>query len=119
MKWSGDPSDEAWLSWGLPPPKIEYRFHPTRRWRFDYAWPEVYVALEKQGGTWRRGGGAHRGVGFERDIEKFNEAQCLGWIVLQQTPEKIFTKESITLIAIASGLQKLRVKSGALSIGWE
>ena len=23
----------------LPGPVPEYRFHPTRRWRFDYAWP--------------------------------------------------------------------------------
>ena len=23
---------------GLPVPIPEYRFHPTRKWRFDYAW---------------------------------------------------------------------------------
>ena len=24
---------------GFPPFEREYRFHPTRRWRFDFAWP--------------------------------------------------------------------------------
>ena len=31
----------------------EYRFHPTRKWRFDYAWPENKIALEVEGGSGR------------------------------------------------------------------
>ena len=30
---------------GLPAPVAEFRFHPVRRWRLDYAWPEGFVAL--------------------------------------------------------------------------
>ena len=67
---------------GLPEPVKEHRFHPTRKWRFDYAWPEQLLALESQGGTWRRGGGAHSGAGAIRDYEKFSEAAVLGWRVL-------------------------------------
>lgn len=29
----------------------EYRFHPFREWRFDYAIPELKIALEVEGGT--------------------------------------------------------------------
>jgi hypothetical protein len=25
-------------AWKVEPPQIEYRFHPSRKWRFDRAW---------------------------------------------------------------------------------
>lgn len=28
----------------------EHRFHPFREWRFDYAIPELKIALEVEGG---------------------------------------------------------------------
>lgn len=39
-----------------PPFVKEYRFHPGRRWRLDYAWPNHRVAVELHGATWTRGG---------------------------------------------------------------
>lgn len=42
-------------SMGLSAPEPEHRFHESRRWRFDYAWPEHRVALEVEGGVWTRG----------------------------------------------------------------
>lgn len=60
----------------------EFRFHPTRRWRFDFAWPGHLVACEVEGGTWS--GGRHtRGKGYESDCEKYNEAALLGWLVVR------------------------------------
>ena len=51
----------------------EYKFHPTRRWRFDYAIPEHKIALEVEGGVWT--GGRHTSPkGFLNDIEKYNTA---------------------------------------------
>ena len=68
----------------LPAPEREYRFHPTRRWRFDFAWPEVKVAVEIHGGIWS--GGRHtRGKGLAKDCEKHNAATKLGWRVLYYT----------------------------------
>lgn len=62
----------------------EYRFHPKRRWRFDFAWPEKRIAVEVEGGTWT--GGRHtRGAGFEADCEKYMEALLAGWRVLRVT----------------------------------
>jgi very-short-patch-repair endonuclease len=67
---------------------VEYKFHPIRRWRFDFAWPDLHVALEVEGGTWQKGRHTS-GVGFEKDCEKYNEAACLGWTVLRVTANMV------------------------------
>lgn len=76
---------------GLPRPVTEYRFHPVRKWRFDYAVPALMIALEVEGGVWT--GGRHtRGAGYLGDVEKYNEAALLGWLVLRCTPSKLRTQ---------------------------
>lgn len=56
----------------------EYRFHPVRRWRFDFAWPAEKLAVEIEGR------GRHQTfVGFRNDCEKYNAALQLGWRVLR------------------------------------
>ncbi len=73
---------------GIPKPVDEYKFHPDRRWRFDYAWPDKKIALEIHGATYR--GGRHvTGKGFAADREKMNEAQLLGWIVIEAATDNI------------------------------
>lgn len=73
---------------GLPAYVTEHRFHPRRRWRLDYAWPQQLIALEVHGGV--RSGGRHtRGTGFTNDREKMNEAVALGWTVIEATAEQI------------------------------
>lgn len=74
---------------GLPAPEPEFPFHPMRNWRFDFAWIPYKLALEVDGGTWRKAGGAHRGVGALRDMQKGNAATVLGWRVLHYTPEQM------------------------------
>ena len=65
-------------------PVPEFRFHPTRKWRFDFAYPEKKIAIEIEGGVWT--GGAHtRGKHFESDCEKYNAATLLGWRALRFT----------------------------------
>lgn len=66
----------------------ELQFHPTRKWRFDYAWEEQQIALEVHGGVHRQGRHT-RGEGFTTDREKMNEAALLGWTVIEVTPEHI------------------------------
>ena len=95
MKWTPPPG--FWERRGLPPPEVEYKFHPTRKWRFDFAWQRkgfsyqyaYKVALEVEGGTWMKGGGHGRGSGYLRDMEKYNEAARLGWKVYRFTPEQL------------------------------
>ena len=62
----------------------EYKFHPTRRWRFDFAFPDYMIAIEFQGGQYTRGRHT-RPVGFGRDCEKLRHAAILGWRVLLYT----------------------------------
>lgn len=73
---------------GLPEPQTEYRFDAVRKWRFDWCWPDRFVALEQNGGVWSQGRHT-RGSGYLRDLEKLNMAQLAGWIVLQATPEQV------------------------------
>lgn len=65
--------------------KEEFKFSPERRWRFDWAIEEIKLAVEYEG-TIFDPNGDHRSVkGMSRDIEKYNEAQNLGWTVLRFT----------------------------------
>ena len=66
----------------------EYRFHPKRMWRFDYAILNLtpHVAVEIEGGTWMAGGGRHnRGAGMQGDVDKYNQATKFGWRVVRFT----------------------------------
>jgi very-short-patch-repair endonuclease len=66
----------------------EYRFHPLRKWRFDWALPEYKLAIEQEGGIWT--GGRHtRGKGYQQDLNKYNHAVMLGWKVLRFSVEDI------------------------------
>jgi very-short-patch-repair endonuclease len=66
---------------GVPEALYEYRFHDTRKWRFDMAWPDRKLAVEIDGATWK--GGRHvTGRGHQSDAEKRNAAVLLGWRVL-------------------------------------
>lgn len=85
---------QVFASSGLPEPVAEYRFHPTRKWRFDYAWPRQKVALEVEGGVWTAGRHT-RGSGFLRDMEKYNAAAVRGWRVLRCTPATLLAMDTI------------------------
>lgn len=85
---------------GLPTPDREHLFHPTRRWRFDFAWPDFHVAVEVDGGAWT--GGRHtRGKGFEADAEKLNEATSLGWRVYRYTATRVRSGYAVNEIRVA------------------
>lgn len=84
---------ELALAWqlkaaGLPEPVREHRFHPTRRWKFDFAWQDRWLAVECEGGAYVEGRHS-RGPGFEADLEKYAEATAMGWTVLRCSPRQI------------------------------
>jgi len=66
----------------------EHRFHPMRKWRFDFVIPEAMVAIELHGGTYSQGRHV-RGIGFKKDREKINAAIELGWVVLEYTVDQV------------------------------
>jgi hypothetical protein len=73
-----------------PIPVLEYKFHPDRKWRFDFAWVKEKIAVEIEGGCWIKGR-HNRGTGFIGDMSKYNNAVLLGWKVLRYTPQQIPT----------------------------
>ena len=89
---------------GVEPVK-EFLFHPTRKWRFDYAFPESKIALEVEGGV--HTGGRHiRPRGFLNDMEKYNTAATMGWRVLRTTPDELRTFKTIEMIKEAMSYGK-------------
>jgi len=105
--------EEQLVAAGFPEHEAEYHFAVSigRKWAFDFAFVEWKVSLEIEGGGFgrylviqqgyerRRGqtiplkpgtvvraGGRHNtGEGMSADIEKYNAAQLLGWMVLRAT----------------------------------
>lgn len=84
---------------GFPIPTMEYKFHPDRKWRFDYCWlvagknGTVKIAIEVNGGGGR---GRHNTViGATKDAEKINAAVVMGWKVLIYTVVSIKDVEQI------------------------
>lgn len=70
---------------GMPKPEREFRFHPERRWRADFAWPQYMLIVEVEG--W----GRHQSwVGFKNDVEKYNEATLMGYAVFRVTTEQVY-----------------------------
>ena len=82
----GIPLEAAPFLADLPPYRTEYRFHQSRRWRIDAAWPEIKLAIEFHGGV--HIGGRHTpGRGVIEDRTKMDEAALLGWTDIEATPE--------------------------------
>ena len=85
---------------GLPDPEREFRFRATRKWKFDFCWPDQWLAVEVEGGTFS--GGRHvRGKGFELDCEKYNAATVGGWRVLRYTSRMIESGQALQQIEAA------------------
>ena len=71
----------------LPVPEKELHFHPSRKWRFDFAWPELMLVVETQAGAESHGTKNRAGLvrknghlvvsGYRKDCEKYNEAAML------------------------------------------
>lgn len=88
----------------------ELRFCPGRRWRFDYAHKEARVAIEINGGIWKRGR-HNRAVASTRnakgeivrrgllgDYEKLNAAAKMGWAVFQLGGDMVDDAQQIEAI---------------------
>ncbi|MCC6315675.1 MAG: hypothetical protein IT337_16885, partial [Thermomicrobiales bacterium] len=103
----------TWLAFaGLGEWVTEFRFHPTRKWRFDWALmsPALKIAVEYDGITGAtafnrkgtEGNASHASVGnIMRDAEKINEAQLLGWLVIRVNAKTIKSGQAFAWIETA------------------
>ena len=88
--------DQYLLLGGFGPVEHEHRFHPTRKWRFDWALPDRRIAFEYDGVM--SGQASHASIaGILRDAEKINEAQVLGWRVFRVNAKSIQDGSAFTL----------------------
>ena len=78
----------------------EYRWHQTRKFRADFAWPDHKIILEVEGGLWVSGKHG-RGSGIVKDIEKQNEAAAMGWLYLRCQPKELYQTTTINYIKAA------------------
>lgn len=100
---------QAWFAEvGIPKPVEEYRFHPERKWRFDFAWKHGHfpLALEVQGGIFAKiPGGHNRGLGLRKEHEKRNAAAALGWRIIYVETADLCTQETAELIRRCLGMK--------------
>lgn len=83
----------------------EWSFHPDRKWRFDYALPDLKIAIEVDGGVFT--GGRHSGgVGQVKDMEKCNHAASLGWLVFHIIPDEMYDMQFRKLVQNAIEMRK-------------
>jgi very-short-patch-repair endonuclease len=80
----------------------EYRFHPSRAWRFDFALPAARLAIEVQGGVFSNGRHA-RGAGITDECEKFAHAVIAGWRVMPVTGAQVKSGLAIQWVKQALG----------------
>lgn len=78
-------ADCFFTHYGLPNPTREYKFHKDRKWRIDFAFTSVCLAVEIEGGIFTRGRHT-RPMGFSKDIEKYNALTESGWVLLRYPP---------------------------------
>jgi hypothetical protein len=86
---------------GLPEPKREVRFHPTRKWRFDLAYPNRFIAIECEGQSFGSPDEQSRHTshaGFRNDCDKYNFAALAGWKVLRFTTDHIKSGRALRTI---------------------
>lgn len=88
-----------WRTVDGPALEPEFRFHPTRKWRADYAHLESRTLIELEGGVWV-GGRHNRAAGFVADAEKYLEATLAGWRVVRLVDSQL-TLDTVGRIASA------------------
>lgn len=86
---------------GLPRPVRQLKFHPTRKWTYDFAWPDLGVALEIEGAVFAAGRHT-RGASYAKDCDKYNAAAALGWLVYRVTTQQFRDGSVFTLVDLIS-----------------
>lgn len=77
----------------------EFRFHPERKFRADWKVNGHMVLVEYEGGLYSGGKRGHSSIaGIQRDIEKANLAQILGYIVIRVAPMHVVSGEALSWI---------------------
>lgn len=104
----------------LPEPLREYRFSEMtlRRWRFDFAWPDLKIAVEIEGLTYygknpdgsSKTGRHQTARGYQEDLEKYNQAIIENWRVLRFSQAHVKSGEAIAMTQLLINQSSLKCK---------
>lgn len=103
---------KLWREWGLGPDPIRnFQFlKPARKLEMDFAWPDIKLGVEMQGGIYSREKSGHSSIpGMKRDMEKNNLAQVNGWLLIWIEPNNVTKKN-------ADQLQELLIEAAQLQV---
>lgn len=68
----------------------EFKFHPTRKWRLDVAFPAKLLGVEVEGFAMGGEAGRHQRIkGFTSDCEKYAELAIAGWRLIRCTTSQV------------------------------
>lgn len=82
----------------------EYKFHPARRFRLDFAHLPSKTGIEINGGVWVKSKHSS-GVGIQRDYEKQLIAASIGWVILPLSAASIQSDAALKLVRQAIELR--------------
>lgn len=83
---------------GLPIPERQFLFARPRRFAADFAWPDLRLLVEVEGGG---GHGAHQRGRYESDCRKYNLATILGWKLIRFSTRMIRDGEAVNTLRLA------------------
>jgi very-short-patch-repair endonuclease len=115
---NGERAMETWLIYLRQPYEKQYHFarhligNPTKGiraalakiglkdWRFDFALPELKIAVEVEGGVFVNGG-HNRGAYYTDNCRKYNAATLAGWRVFRFTTAMVTSGDAFLVIKAA------------------
>ena len=101
--------ETLWKALGGPELEREFRFHPVRRWRADFAHLPSRTLIEIEGGIYVNGR-HNRAAGFAADLEKYLEASLDGWRVMRLGPKELRSeciKRIVTMVRRSSSFSQV------------
>lgn len=93
--------ETLWKAQNGPPLEKEYRFHPVRKWRADFAHLPSRTLIEIEGGIYVNGR-HNRGAGFAADLEKYLEAGLDGWRLIRLGPNELTGETIARLVTLVN-----------------
>jgi hypothetical protein len=89
--------------WAARYPEIdlssEYKFHPDRKYRLDFAHLPSQVGIEIQGGLFMAKSGHSSIHGMLRDCRKTLLAASVGWLIVPLVAPQLDDGETLSLLA--------------------
>jgi very-short-patch-repair endonuclease len=96
-----DPFPLLCKSAGLGVPVKEFMFHPVRKWRVDYFFPRLGLAVEVEGGIWQYGR-HNRASSFIKDMEKYNALALAGIHLMRFQPKQMPSEAIVDIVDFAT-----------------